>query len=416
MHERHLAILDSASREGVKPGLDRIRVLTDGIGVPPVIHIAGTNGKGSTAIMTEAILQEHGLTVGTYTQPHIVDPTERIRTDGRDISGDGLGDLLDELSARIDAMADRPTYFEVFTAAAVLAFTRAGVDVAVLETGMGGRLDATNLFPKRVACITRVAVDHSEVLGQTIREIAGEKAAIITPGIDVVTGATGDALDVIEEAARKAGTPVKVLGRDVIVEFHDTSFSVITGMARYADLRTSMPGSHQAGNAALAIACAEAFYGPLDAMKVRTALDSAWLPGRFQGIDHRHRRIIFDVAHNPDAAAALASTLKAEGTEPDATVFAAMREKDIPGVMAALPHANYILTTVGTQRSAGQPQLEEAAGIVGIGAEWVPEPEEALKRAIENTEEGDTILVTGSGYLVGRMLTSLDEGTASSPL
>jgi len=409
MQERHLEILDSASREGVKPGLERIRVLTDGIGVPPVIHIAGTNGKGSTAIMTEAILQEHGLAVGTYTQPHIVDPTERIRIDGHDISEDGLAEVLDGLSPRIGAMADRPTYFEVFTAAAVLAFSRAGVGVAVLETGMGGRLDATNLFPKRVACITRVAIDHAEVLGQTIREIAGEKAAIITPGIDVVTGATGDALDVIEEAARKAGTPVKVLGRDIIVEFHDTSFSVVTGKARYDGMHTSMPGSHQAENAALAVACAEAFYGPLDVMKVRTALDSAWLPGRFQGIDHQHRRIIFDVAHNPDAAAALASTLKAEGREPDATVFAAMREKDIPGVLAALPNTRYILTTVGASRSADRVQLDEAADGIGLGTEWVPEPEEALERAIALTREGDTILVTGSGYLVGRVLSHLEE-------
>jgi len=254
-----------------------------------------------------------------------------------------------------------------------------------------------------------VALDHTETLGQTIAEIAGEKAAIITPDINVVTGASGKALDVVMDAAMRAGAAVRLLGRDIIVEFHETSFSVVTGRARHEDLHTSMPGSHQAENAALAIACAEAFYGPLDTMKVRTALGSAWLPGRFQGIDHRHRKIIFDVAHNPDAATALTSTLKAEGREPDATVFAAMREKDIPGVLSALPRTRYVFTTVGAPRSAGNRQLDEAADGMGLGTEWVPEPEEALERAIERTEDGDTILVTGSGYLVGRMLSYLEE-------
>ncbi|HID74091.1 MAG TPA: bifunctional folylpolyglutamate synthase/dihydrofolate synthase, partial [Thermoplasmata archaeon] len=281
MDSRHADLLDRAAREGVKPGLDRIAPLTAGIEMPPVIHVAGTNGKGSTVVMLEAILEEHGFSTGAYIQPHLIEPTERIRLRGRDITWDLLDDCLDALLPRIEGMADGPTYFEIFTAAAAIAFSMAGVDVAILETGMGGRLDATNHFPKEVACITRVALDHTAVLGGTVREIAREKAGIVASGVPVVTGASGEALGEIEAAARSAGSPLHVLGRDLLIAGSPGGFSV-RFRGTHDGLRTAMDGRHQMENAALAVASAALLVGGLDTAATRRALARASLPGRFQ--------------------------------------------------------------------------------------------------------------------------------------
>lgn len=403
---RHAALLEEAVRHGIKPGLERIATLTRDIDVPPVIHVAGTNGKGSTVVMAEAILLEHGLSTGAYIKPHLIDVTERIRLDGREIAPGRFDSLMDELEPVIERMRDPPTYFEVLTALAVLAFSDARVDAAILETGMGGRLDATNQFDKSVACITRVALDHTDVLGATAAEIAREKAGILRPGVASVTGARGDALAAIEEVARGIGAPLDVLGRDILVDGDEDGFSVsYRGDAR--DLRTRLQGAHQIDNAALAVACASIFAPPLDPVLIRRALENATLPGRFQVVAHMGRTVVLDCAHNPDAAEVLAVTLASKGISPDAMVYAAMADKDIIGVLRALPRTRTFLTTVGEPRSAGREVLTGAADAAGLRASWADDPMEAMASALEGVPEGGTVLVTGSVYLVGRVLCRL---------
>ena len=283
-YQRFLARLQVVRGQGVMLGLDRVRLALEHLGGPerrvPAIHIAGTNGKGSVAAMTEAILRRAGLRTGLFTSPHLVRFTERIRIDGADIDGDHLA-LLDEAVA---GTAVPLTYFEVATLLAFLAFAEARVDLAILETGLGGRLDATSVCAPLACAITSIAFDHEAILGDTLAQIAREKAGICKAGVPLFLGRLPPEADArVAESAAAAGAPVHRIG----VDFPE------------APGRPALPGAHQQANAAIAAALAGAaalaLGRPLAVADVVAGLAEVRWPGRLERVAED---VLLDCAHN----------------------------------------------------------------------------------------------------------------------
>lgn len=395
-----MKFLDDLIQFGMKPGLDRIRLLTSEVKPPRIIHVAGTNGKGSTCAFIESVLKEHGFNVGTYLSPHLVDVRERIRLNGRWAESDHLlaavREMWDVITELFD-MNDPPTYFEILTALALHVFALSDVDIAVLETGLGGRLDATNAFSKEVACITTIGMDHAHLLGPTIREIAKEKAGIIPPGIPAVTAVEGDALTEIRQHCTDVGSDLYEFGIHINISGSEF-FDVETDAGTYRSLRCRMEGKFQRVNAALAIKCCEIMASPLRPEGVRIAIAKTFLPGRFQRVQWHDSDLILDCAHNADAAAALRESLGYA----EICVFACMADKDVHGIMSNLPSRSFVLTTVNHDRSATRRQLEDAALELGLRYTWSPDPITAVKIASDLST--GPILVTGSCYLIGTIL------------
>jgi dihydrofolate synthase/folylpolyglutamate synthase len=295
----------------MRPGLERIEALLDALGRPEqryrLAQVGGTNGKGSVAAMLASILGSAGLRVGLYTSPHLVSFRERIRINGAAIPEDSVVDGVDALGtlvARLDA-----TMFEATTALALDHFAREAVDMAVLEVGLGGRLDATTVGTPEVAVIARVDLDHQAVLGSTLGEIAAEKAAIIRGGVAFSAAQAPEAARVIADRAAAVGVPLLVEGRDlsVVVEQRGPDGQRLTCAGpgwSLAGLELGMSGSFQPSNALLAVGAARALGAPETA--IRAGLARAWWPGRFQVLRHKRGFLVLDGAHNPAGAATLA--------------------------------------------------------------------------------------------------------------
>ena len=431
------AFLYGLRRFGWRPGLATIERLVALLHDPqagiPFIHVAGTNGKGSTAAMLDAIFRAAGYRTGLYTSPHLLSFTERIRVNGKPINEGEIVTLTEELQTLCAAhfapettvpLGDRlphPTFFELTTAMAFLHFRRHAVNAAVIEVGLGGRLDATNVIEPRVAVITNIALEHEEYLGRTLAEIAGEKAGIIKTRVPIVTAAHGDALEVIRQRAAQLQAPVVFVPEAYRWEVRESSlagqtFDLEGPRRRYEALRVVLPGRHQVENAVLAVAAAEAAQEqgfPLDTAAIRRGLAEAFWPGRLQVVMDRPR-IILDGAHNPAGAAALASFL----TEHRGSlgrlilVFGVLQDKDwvtMLGLLAPLAD-EIVLTRPPSERGADPAMLAPAAhhhARVTIAAD----PQKALAQAREAARAEDTILVAGSLYTVAAALRTL--GTAS---
>jgi dihydrofolate synthase/folylpolyglutamate synthase len=395
---------------GIKFGLGNIAAIVESLGHPErafrSVHIAGTNGKGSVTAMVDAALRAAGHRSARYTSPHLVDLTERFVVDGRPVARDRLADAIDRVRAVVDRLraegllAVQPTFFEVTTAVAFELFRRAEVEIAVLEVGLGGRLDATNVVapPELLAtAITSIAFDHQLYLGGTLREIALEKAGVIKPGVPVVVGPLEpDAAAAIEEVARARGA-------DVIRASRKDSDGLAIGL----------PGSHQIWNAAVAVRLLEI----LDARGIRVPAgaiaaglsDPQW-PGR---LDHRRlqdgREALLDAAHNPAGAAALASYLESDSAGPRPMVFAAMRDKDIAGMLSALlPAVSHLVATrASNHRSADPESIAAQARAIAPHASVSVEPRvaDALDAAWKRSSR---ILVAGSIFLLGDALKLID--------
>ncbi|MEA3409272.1 MAG: folylpolyglutamate synthase/dihydrofolate synthase family protein, partial [Candidatus Eisenbacteria bacterium] len=404
----------------MKPGLERVEWLLGAVGSPHeqfrVVHVGGTNGKGSTSCMIASVLREHDIRVGLYTSPHVVDFTERILIGCEPISQKRVVELVDRLRPAADEMA--ATFFEIATAVAALHFAEESVDIAVAEVGLGGRLDATNALDSLLSVITGIAVDHSEILGSDIAAIASEKAGIIRELGAVVTGAGGDALDVVRgvAAARKARF-VSVLEEAPIEAISTSSngsvFNLEYDTTSYEALSVAMLGRHQVDNARVAVVALH----ELDTLGVfslkesllRRGLSEACCMGRMQVIDHRPT-IVADVAHNPDAAEALLSSL------PDVfdydrliAVVGIMGDKDMRGFLSAFRDRAdiVVLTRPASERAADLETLDSIAEELGLPHRVVPTAGAALESALSEAREGDLVLVTGSHYTVGDILTSL---------
>lgn len=412
-------------RFGMKPGLDRINYILEAVGNPgksfKIVHVAGTNGKGSTSSFVSSILSQHELRTGLYMSPHVLDFAERISVDGKPIRRDRVVDLVGRLRSYADECG--ATFFEIVTAAAALYFCEEAVDIAVVEVGLGGRLDATNAFDSLLSVITRIAIDHSEVLGSDVATIAIEKAGIIPEGGTVVCGASGSALDTIRgfAAARRARfVPVaeKAVADNVSVTTTGSAFDFRYEGTSYERLVVSMLGRYQIANAATALVSVHELgtlgFVDLAEAELRRGLSEARCVGRLQIIERRPT-VVADVAHNPDGAAALIAAL-AEAVPYDRliAVVGIMEDKDIRGFFAALADQvdSFILTQASTPRAADPVYLSVIASDLGIPNRVVPSVGAAIDVALSGADEGDLVLITGSHYTVGDALIGLGVGQA----
>lgn len=398
------------------PTLERIRELCRLLGDPeracPVIHITGTNGKGSTARILTELLMANGLTVGTYTSPNLTRINERLTCDGRPVDDDELAEVLTSLSLLEPMLSGRPTRFELLTAAAFRWFADIAVDVAVVEVGLGGRWDATNVVQADVAVMTNVSYDHVEILGPTLRDIATEKSGIIKPGSQVVIGETDPELLAVflaaSEAAGAAGTWVR--GRDFACERSRVAvggrlLDLRTPAARYADVFLPLHGAHQATNAATALAAAEAFFGAaLDPLVVEHACVSVTAPGRLEVVG-RAPLVVLDGAHNVAGADALARALVEElPTDGDTVaVIGMLSGRDPSAMVQALMPAGVravVACTAPSPRAVPAPAIADAARAAGLAAQSADSVTDALTLARAQVASDGCLVVTGSLYVV----------------
>jgi dihydrofolate synthase/folylpolyglutamate synthase len=377
----------------------------------PTVHVAGTNGKGSVAAMVESVLRAAGHHTALYTSPHLVDFAERMRIDGRTIPHASVVELVAELRCDLDGAGIRLTHFEFATLLGFEWFARVGVDVAVVEVGLGGRLDATNLVHPMVTAITSIARDHEEYLGSDLRAIAAEKAGIAKRGVPLVAGRMpAEAVEEIARCAGAAGAPLVSVADGMLVE---EGPGVLRFRARGVDwggLRLALDGSFQRDNAAvalLALACAPF---TVSAAAVRAGLARVRWPGRL-AVVRDDPLVLVDGAHNPAGMAALAAELPSRfGGRRATLVFAVMADKDWRAMLSPLfPHVGRaIVTRVG--RRAAEP--EAVAAVVGehVPVRVLADPRAALAAALADAAPGEPVLVTGSLFLVGEAYAVLGAG------
>jgi dihydrofolate synthase/folylpolyglutamate synthase len=381
-YEEALSYISRQGRFGMKLGTERTRAILDHIGKPDRglagVLIAGTNGKGSTGACMAAILRAAGHDVGFMPKPHLISYTERIEVNGRPITEAEFVETLEALMPTLDYVASsmgQATEFEMLTAMA-LAYLAPRVDRLVCEVGLGGRLDATNALDLGVAVITNVDLDHQKYLGDTIEQIAHEKAAIIKPRNRVVTGTEGSALAIVEEHAREAGAPVWVLGRDIHVESSSRGWEGynldVTGPGfEYTDLMLPLVGDYQPANAALAVAAAH-MLDEITVEHVRNGLLATRWPGRLQVIANGPR-VILDGGHNPAALKKAGAALRQLiGAERLVVVFAMLSERDPVQLIAALRTVKPRRTRRAGRSSgrdvwAGRPGRQACARRAGAG-------------------------------------------------
>ncbi|MEF2278958.1 folylpolyglutamate synthase/dihydrofolate synthase family protein [Deinococcus sp. YIM 134068] len=395
-----LTWLFARQRFGVHPGLSRVRALLARLGDPQQnfrsVLVGGTNGKGSTAATLASILTAAGERTGLFTSPHLTHFSERFVVAGRELPPEVVLRALEEV--RPHAEAEGASFFEIVTALGCLLFARAGVTTAVMEVGLGGRLDATNVLDPVLSIVTNVGLDHTEILGDTPQAIAGEKAGLLRAERPAVTGVGSDLLPVLE--AQEAD--LWALGREVMLEAAPLGWDgweVRVGLPG-ADLffNTPLLGEHGARNAALAAAAAHRLGVGESAIRMGTA-GVRW-PGRLEVLPWRGGRVLLDGAHNPDGARALAAALRGLGVEGVPVVFGAAADKDLTGVAVALREvaSEVILTrAVLSPRAADPAQLASFFG--GLPTRLTSSPETAL----ELLAPGGLAVVCGSLYLIGEV-------------
>lgn len=402
--------------------LGPIRRLTERLGNPQaglsVIHLAGSKGKGSTGLMAEALLGAAGERVGTFTSPHLERWNERFRIDGREVAGELLAAAVERIAPHIDELraADplhAPSFFDALTATALLLFSEAKLDRCVFEVGLGGRLDSTNAMTAAVSCITSIELEHTQQLGDTLAAIASEKAGILKSGVPAVIGDLPDeAAGVIEARARELGAPLARLGRDFDFEILDRdlegqSIRLTDGPLR-VDARIAALGSHQARNAALALACAARAPGCVRGEQLIKAAERGFaavhLPGRIELIG-RAPWMLVDSAHTGSSAAALAEVLQRIPRRRSHLVLSISAGKDANAILRnLLPEVNAVtVTRADPIRSLPPSEVAKAirAAAPGVLVRVVPNPHLALRAAREALGAEDLLCVSGSIYLAG---------------
>jgi dihydrofolate synthase / folylpolyglutamate synthase len=423
-----VSYLYSLQKHGIKLGLDRMTALVARLGMPHdsyrTLHIAGTNGKGSTAAMTAAMLQAGGYRVGLYTSPHLVEFGERIRVNGRMIPESEIARLTDVVK---DA-ADRdlpPTFFEFTTAIALHYFAEARIDVAVLEVGLGGRFDATNVVSPIACAVTTIGLDHQQYLGSTLESVAFEKAGIIKRNVPVVVGHLPDkARETIERMAEERDAPLLCWGRDFRVEGETPAhFSYFGFGVRYDALSCPLMGAHQLENCACALSLIEAVRPHRLAVAepaIRQGLQEVRWEGRLEVVG-RDPLTILDGAHNPAAAQALAAYLRAfRRSNPLSrviVVLAMMRDKDHEGFLEPLTELvdDVVLTQAVLKRSATIEELLLRVRRIWPEVRTNARVADALSEARRLARSQDLICVTGSLMLIGEVKALL-RGCGLSPL
>ncbi len=402
-------------------GLDRIRKLLARVGNPEaelsVCHIAGSKGKGSTALWLEALLSALGERVGTYTSPHLERWTERFRIEGSEVEGDRLAAALEKLRPEVEALRAEgegyePSFFDVATAAGLLLFREEGVDRAILEVGLGGRLDSTNIVDPAVSCITSIELEHTDRLGNTLAAIAGEKAGVIKPGRPVISGRLPEeAMIAVRARAEECGAPLRVLDEEFFVETIASEAGSETFLYRDEDLEVTavLPcvGRHQVENAALAIACIQAL-GAYDVAEivdaVRRGFPHVRLRGRIEVLSTKPV-ILVDSAHTKASARALAEALGSFPQRRVRLLLSLSADKETGAVLGELLPVGQRVWTTQADNLRSLPAEALADRIREFGAEVdpepIPNPEEAVRAACADLEDDELLCITGSVYLAG---------------
>lgn len=413
--ETGVGVPAGASRRLTAPTLDRIGALVELLGSPhlayPAVHLTGTNGKTSVAGMTAGLLAASGLSVGSFTSPHLERVNERIAWNGEPIGDADLDELLARVAEVEPFLSDRPSYFEILTAAALARFSDLAVDAAVVEVGLGGTWDATNVVGGNVAVVTNVSIDHVEYLGPTREDIAAEKAGIVKDGATLVLGENDPALVPIfldRGAARLVTRGVDFGVRANAPAHGGRLVELFTPGASYPGLFLALHGSHQADNAAAALAAAECFLErPLDAELVAEAFASAHSPGRLEVVGHQPL-VLLDGAHNVAGAHALVAALVEEfPATPRTLVVGLLREKEPHEMLAALGAATVDrLVCCRPPSSRGLDPEAVAGAAVDLGLDRgrvsvVDSVVDALRYARATTRPDGQVVVAGSLYVVG---------------
>lgn len=414
-YDETLRRLYGLGRFGIKPGLERIVPLLQRLGNPQerfaVIHVGGTNGKGSTAAFLASILKMAGYKTGLFTSPHLIHFTERIRINGGEITEEDVVRLASIVSA---AAEPQTTFFEIVTAMAFLHFAEQGVQAAVMEVGMGGRFDATNAPSGILSLITPVSLDHAEYLGSFLAEIAFEKAGIIKPGRPVVlAGQPSEALPVFEQRCRELESPLYRFGRDFSAAWEDGSL-VYDGLhCRLAGLKPGIPGSYQAENAASALCSAELLADmglACGEPALREGIAAASWPGRMEKFCRNGVRIVLDGAHNPAGALALAGALAEIPRRRLVLVVGLMGDKDCTGILGPLLPLADVVIPVSPALERAMPAANLAEFLRNSGAREViigGGVTDGLNLACRDASTDDIVVVCGSLFTVGEARAAL---------
>ena len=413
-----LIYLGQMRRFGMKLGLEPMRDLARALGSPQeklrFIHLAGTNGKGSTAAFCESSLRASGLRVGLYTSPHLVSVRERIQIGRQPISTDDFGEGMGVVREKLEQQKDHETtFFELMTALALWYFAREKVDWVVWETGLGGRLDATNIVRPEICIITNIGLDHQQYLGESLREIAAEKAGILKPGVPVISAVEdGEATVVIREAAQALGCALILVQRDMEVENLGLRGNKQMARIEESELALGLIGPHQISNAACAVAALRQLNISEEA--IARGLENTVWPGRFEILSEKPL-IVLDGAHNPAGVAMLVETWRAflasRGTDARARlVFATVTDKDISEMAQRLGSLaqEVLLVRLANERSAEPARL--APFFPGLPCTCYDSVSAAWQNLLSAGPESIT-LITGSLFLVGEML-ALRQGNA----
>jgi dihydrofolate synthase/folylpolyglutamate synthase len=403
--------------------LERMERLLSLVGNPhkklATAHIAGTKGKGSTATMLARMLEANSYTVGLYTSPHVVDLHERIAINSKNITDSELLGLINRIYAPVEKMAkDNPTFFEIFTAIAFMYFVDKKVDIAVIETGLGGRLDSTNVIEPAVVGITSISIDHQNLLGNTIDSIAREKAGVIKKGVPVVTVPQDPAaMKELKKAATAVKAPFMVTGKDIDFSYRfessrehgpHTRICLTTPTSKFEHLKVPLPGEHQAINCGLALAMLDMLKAggyKIDDNKAAEGLKNIQMPGRMEIISH-DPRILIDAAHN---AASIKALIAAIGQhipyDSMIVIFGCGQDKDIRGMLEQLQYgADKMIFTRSNSPKAVYPQdlADMYTEICGKMCQTAMSLSEALRIASSAISKEDLICITGSFYLIGQ--------------
>lgn len=416
-YQESIAYLEGLSRFGIRLGLERMQELVIRLGHPekkyPTIHITGTNGKGSTTACLAAILQEAGFRTGMYTSPHLERYTERMRIDGLEVEEAVFAHAIEQTAAAAQEMErdglEHPTQFEVLTAAAFVMFAAMKVDYAVIEVGLGGSLDSTNVIESRVAVITNVTLEHEDRCGSTIREIAEHKAGIIKKNSRVLTAAQGEALEVIRRRAADCGAVVQVLGEEWQAQMQSVSLTGIAWMLQQPNgsswpLQARLVGEHQVYNASLAVMAALTVRETaVNQEAVARGLAKACWPGRFEVL-RTQPPLVIDGAHNPAGAAVLRRTL--DQVFPGREVLfllGILKDKDIEGITGLLVREQDRVIAVRPLSERAAEAGDLASHFPPHQVEAVPDWEEGVNRLLELAEQEPrkVACVAGSLYLLG---------------
>jgi dihydrofolate synthase/folylpolyglutamate synthase len=426
--------LFALERFGIKLGLENIRLLVAALDHPEQsftsVHIAGTNGKGSVSAMVERGLRAAGHRTGRYTSPHLDRIEERVAVDGEPVATPLFRDVAEAVLSTIDRLRSvgtletTPTFFEVTTAMAFDIFRRSDVDVAVIEVGLGGRFDATNVITPAVTAITTIALDHEQHLGNTIASIAREKAGILKAGVPAAVGdLPGEARRVIEEVAASEGAPLERADRRLVtrslLQNGRATIALTTPIRSYPAMRLGLNGTHQVANAVVAVRVLELLDRAgvkVAAEHVATGLTDVVWPARLEWLRLQDgARLLIDAAHNPSGAQALADYLHASGGAPLPIALAVMKDKDVDGIIRPLlaVASRFVATAVASPRALPAPALADR--IRNLDAEVrvddTDDPDAAVRLALANASHA---AVAGSIFLVGPARARLIAGGALS--